>query len=187
MLPDAGGPGSSPGWGIRIPVCCTRCLVQFLNCVFKNWGAYVFWKPVIFPSPRAKDWRPPHPGSPGEAVLLRERPHSVPPTSSAKSRLAPREDLRGNRPQEERAGWYYCESESQRGGSEGEARVWGGSWAEVLRGKGQPSHRGHGGGGAAGGAQLGPHKGWVQGSGLSPGPRGALAGSRRVTAECHEV
>lgn len=31
----------------------------------------------------------------------------------------------------------------------------------------------------AGGSQLGPHKGWVQSSGLSPGPRGALAGSRR--------
>ena len=30
----------------------------------------------------------------------------------------------------------------------------------------------------SGGAQLGPHKGWVQSSGLSPGPQGALAGSR---------
>ena len=30
----------------------------------------------------------------------------------------------------------------------------------------------------SGGAHLGPHKGWVQSSGLSPGPRGALVGSR---------
>ena len=54
------------------------------------------------------------------------------------------------------------------------------------QGEGRKLGGGAGGGGkgspptevGVGGAQLGPHKGWVQSSGLSPGPRGALAGSR---------
>ena len=82
-------------------------------------------KPVTFPSPRSKDWRPlTRRVSQGKLSLLRgEASPSVLPAPSAKSWLGPKRGLlRRERPQEERAGRYYCESEGQRSGSEGEAR-----------------------------------------------------------------